>query len=924
MSDAALAIAAQARGLASAARQAAQGFNASVPAPAEAATLIQAMTATGTAPSAGRQYSIIWAIRTLKDAGVWDNLTAFGAFPGGARGHAKINWKSPGTYDLVEAGTPDWSATLGYQGASAGDYLESGIPIQSIDSSNAMMMVYSTTRNSVQGFDIGAQDGSAGFTIGTKLASQTTAGGRVFSSTVAVGSATEDDGAGVIAIDLSGTSTKQYRNGRLIATVTQARTAPSGNPTIRILNANGGVTPTTRRIAGYAIGKSLTAKQHEVLACVMRHYCDNVRYGDVVVNEYGAAPKVNTYDAVAYGATLQSVCWAYEMARRGKSVAIVGGWRDFSVESLGGVSTNGLAYIDFRAPAACGGLPRWLITQCNALLGFTDNIKWQSRTLSFLIRSLLDPTRTYGKKIDYFVTGGIRHAYKSGKVITAIETMDGRQFVAKQFHDGTYEGDLAAKAGIPFRTDREAAAASGSEAKGGFRGTLTANASGNAQFSVGGTRVNVNPYVNPAVPSQGLLPGIKPWSAFKSLGSQDFAQQAYNFRLPVFQVLPSGKPLGVDRPVYYDRRAYEPLMRLMAANPAFAIGDLATINTSFNPADANNGMLDANWGPGGMSSDYVLGVGEYQAASTYEQRELVWQRHKDWIKGLFYRLVTDTDYAVSAAAVQAGGTGYAVGDLIYLSGAADFPVVLKVATLSGSAVATVTVVGVGPFVASPANPVSQASTSGSGTGATFNLTIASRVPSALVTSIAGYRLAMNHNLDPHPNDEPWWPGQLYIREHRRIVGDLVWTADDITATDGTTPRSIKTIAVASYEMDSHHCQYFEDLSTGTPRIWAEGNVQDTSAGGVDLIAPLPIEIFLPRRIDCSNLSVSFCASSTHMAFGSIRMELTSAQAAQSLAVAAHLAIDGNLALHDVDYPTLRTLLLATDGIIPAAVLPQVN
>lgn len=80
-------------------------------------------------------------------------------------------------------------------------------------------------------------------------------------------------------------------------------------------------------------------------------------------------------------------------------------------------------------------------------------------------------------------------------------------------------------------------------------------------------------------------------------------------------------------------------------------------------------------------------------------------------------------YQVLSATVQAGGSGYAVGDTITLpSTGAAAPAILTVLTLSGSAVATVSVTVPGIYGAALSNPVSQASTSGSGTSATFNLT----------------------------------------------------------------------------------------------------------------------------------------------------------------------------------------------------------
>lgn len=83
--------------------------------------------------------------------------------------------------------------------------------------------------------------------------------------------------------------------------------------------------------------------------------------------------------------------------------------------------------------------------------------------------------------------------------------------------------------------------------------------------------------------------------------------------------------------------------------------------------------------------------------------------------------LVDGGQTVTAAAVAAGGSGYAVGNTITLANG----VVLTVATLSVSAVATVTITNAGSIASgatAPANPQAQVSTNGTGTGATFNLT----------------------------------------------------------------------------------------------------------------------------------------------------------------------------------------------------------
>ncbi|RTM13897.1 MAG: hypothetical protein EKK33_08980 [Bradyrhizobiaceae bacterium] len=100
--------------------------------------------------------------------------------------------------------------------------------------------------------------------------------------------------------------------------------------------------------------------------------------------------------------------------------------------------------------------------------------------------------------------------------------------------------------------------------------------------------------------------------------------------------------------------------------------------------------------------------------------------------------VNSAVYCPTAATVAAGGSGYAVGDTITLTGGtAISQAVLTVATLSGSAVATVTVTYPGFYTVKPSDPVAQGSTSGSGSGATFNMTWDAQYANSVVTSEAG-------------------------------------------------------------------------------------------------------------------------------------------------------------------------------------------
>jgi hypothetical protein len=152
-----------------------------------------------------------------------------------------------------------------------------------------------------------------------------------------------------------------------------------------------------------------------------------------------------------------------------------------------------------------------------------------------------------------------------------------------------------------------------------------------------------------------------------------------------------------------------------------------------------------------------------------------------------------------------------------------------------------------------------------------------------------------------------WPHQLYVREARRMVSDFVMTQHHclghVVATDS--------VGLAAYAMDSHHTQ--RHVRAG--KVKNEGDVQ------LELPRPYPISYrsIVPKLGECGNLLVPWCLSSTHMAFGSIRMEPVFMALAQSAAVAADLALDKNIQVQKVDYAELRPRLLAVGQALGNAV-----
>jgi len=75
------------------------------------------------------------------------------------------------------------------------------------------------------------------------------------------------------------------------------------------------------------------------------------------------------------------------------------------------------------------------------------------------------------------------------------------------------------------------------------------------------------------------------------------------------------------------------------------------------------------------------------------------------------------------ASVVAGGSGYAVGDVLsVVGGIGAIPIELTVATVAAGAISSVTISNIGSYEVVPANPVSVTATTGTGINATFGIT----------------------------------------------------------------------------------------------------------------------------------------------------------------------------------------------------------
>ena len=155
-------------------------------------------------------------------------------------------------------------------------------------------------------------------------------------------------------------------------------------------------------------------------------------------------------------------------------------------------------------------------------------------------------------------------------------------------------------------------------------------------------------------------------------------------------------------------------------------------------------------------------------------------------------------------------------------------------------------------------------------------------------------------------DNGGWSHQLYIREARRMVGKFVMTENELLKRRAT-PESV---GMGSYGMDSHNIQRY---------ITPEGYVQNEGDIGVSTKGPYSISFgaLLPKPGQADNLLVPVCVSSSHIAYGSIRMEPVFMILGQSAATAACLALDAGTTVQTVAYDQLRARLLADKQILEA-------
>ena len=167
-----------------------------------------------------------------------------------------------------------------------------------------------------------------------------------------------------------------------------------------------------------------------------------------------------------------------------------------------------------------------------------------------------------------------------------------------------------------------------------------------------------------------------------------------------------------------------------------------------------------------------------------------------------------------------------------------------------------------------------------------------RVPKHIRDEMAPYGFCKDEWADNNH-----WPYYLYIRAARRMQGEVVLTEADII--EDRNKEDV--IHIGSHFIDCHHAaRYAVDSGhiINEGRIWKQGARFD-----------IPYRAITPKAGECSNLLVPVCASASHVAFCTIRLEPTWMHLGEVAGIAAAMAAKSGKSVQMIDIKSLQARLL---------------
>ena len=327
--------------------------------------------------------------------------------------------------------------------------------------------------------------------------------------------------------------------------------------------------------------------------------------------------KSKKYDVLVYGATPAGVCAAVAASRDGASVALVSPY-----DYVGGLMSGGLSLSDGNqcVRQLMGGLFIEVHkriyehyadagVKLNYKIDLSKNDKWtyEPHVAEKVFHDMI-------KEVD--VTVHLEHQLVGvTKESTRIKTIKTRKgvFLAGQFIDATYEGDLMAAAKVSYAIGRESKKQYGESLAG-------------HQFPKKRVKIEPRDEEGKSLP---LLTG-------DSLGEDNGDEKimTYSFRV-VISTDPSNQ-LPMPEPANYDPAHFELARRYIKTNPKAAGG---MVSVDGYPLPGRKVAL--NNGIGRQISSGLVGASWAWPEATYEEREKIWEAHKQYTLELIWFLKTD-------------------------------------------------------------------------------------------------------------------------------------------------------------------------------------------------------------------------------------------------------------------------------------------
>lgn len=326
-------------------------------------------------------------------------------------------------------------------------------------------------------------------------------------------------------------------------------------------------------------------------------------------------------DVCVYGATPAGIVAAVTARQEGCTVLVVepGRW-------VGGILGAGIKPMqDCAAPQAVGGLTTSRVFKLGKK---PDTIRqafaaWlEEEKIPVLFEHRVQKVEKTGTAITQIVLE-LAPPDKHGVPAPKVTKSDAAMVEAKVFIDASYEGDVMAKAAVPYAVGREAKEVFNEELAG-----------------VGPTTnwTPIDPYLVPGDAKSGLLPLVDADHGLPKGAADDYTQ-AYNYRFYVTR--DPAKRIAIETPAGYDAKDFEVVGRFVEHLVRSTEGEeklLKRLRDIF-PGWLNSG--DHNYKRESLVTIAPLGVSRYYQDGNWEVKSRVWRQHKDYLSGLHHFLSTD-------------------------------------------------------------------------------------------------------------------------------------------------------------------------------------------------------------------------------------------------------------------------------------------